>query len=399
MNEKDKSRIEKTIEISVLTSIIFIPIFISISVLSAVIALIFLLLHRGMSTFRINNRPFKLALSAVIIAVLLSSILAQNKSISLISYAGFLLYPLIFFLSINLERKKILKFLFIGGIITLLFSLIQWLTGYFPSVKFHLFGKIPVSISGLSLGMQKEKANALARFLVLTLPISISFIISNKNIKNRITGILFAIMGIVLLFPLKSLGAIISLSILVIFSLLIYKRKFGLILILLISVLILLYPDLPVKIFTKCTSYSGVKVKINTWNEVSRKVIERNPVTGYGIGCYNEIVKDIKREKNLLKNHPHNFYIYLFSESGGLGFISMISLIILSLYLSFKRGRKDILSTGASFGILGLLLHGFVSSFLEYIPVGMILWINMGIIINESGSSKIAGHSSEAMNE
>jgi O-antigen ligase len=85
-----------------------------------------------------------------------------------------------------------------------------------------------------------------------------------------------------------------------------------------------------------------------------------------------------------MNNHPHSLYFYIFAETGIIGFISIFSLIFTTLFLSFKNRKKNYLYTGIFFAILGLLLEGLITSYLEYIPIGMVTFSILGLAIPQT---------------
>jgi O-antigen ligase len=133
------------------------------------------------------------------------------------------------------------------------------------------------------------------------------------------------------------------------------------------------------------TSYSNIKIRIDTWLKfILPRLWGGNFLTGFGIGCYRQAATTFAKNMTVMKNHPHSLYFYVLAETGIIGFISIFSLIFTSLFLSFKKRKKNCLYTGIFFGVLGFLLEGLITSYLEYIPIGMITFAVLGLAIEKN---------------
>jgi O-antigen ligase len=141
------------------------------------------------------------------------------------------------------------------------------------------------------------------------------------------------------------------------------------------------------------TGYSSITIRIETWIKfVLPTVLKKNPLTGFGVGCYTEASRTFASNMSVMRNHPHSVYFYILAETGILGFISIFSLIFTTLFLSFKKREKNYFYIGIFFAILGFLLEGLITSYLEYIPIGMVTFSILGLAIPPNKNTEGTDH-------
>ncbi len=328
----------------------------------------------------VQDKLLSFIILSVIFSVFLSIVFSINKSKSALSFLVFILYFFVLFLVKELPKEKIIKALIIGSLIVCLFAVSQIALNFIPNIKFKILGKIPLSIGGMAIGFQKT--NSLPRLLVMVFPISIVFLSHKKNTYWRPLSVFFIIVATIALIPTKPFGAV--LAFLILFSIFLFFKdwRLGIGFLLLILIPIFLKPDILGEFMESVTGYSNITMRINTWvNFVLPAVLKKNFFTGFGIGCYRKAAETFAMNMSIMENHPHSVYFYIFAETGILGFISIFSLIFTTLFISFKRKEQDYLYIGVFFAILGFLLEGLITSYLEYLPIGMVTFSVLGLAI------------------
>lgn len=370
----------KTAERSGLLSIILIPISSPFAITALFFSIAVFIKEKKRSFFMLNNKLLSIIILSVISSVFFSAVFSINKGKSFLSFFVFILYLLVIFLIKELNKEKVIKSLIIGSLIVCLFAISQIILNFVPNIRLELFGKIPLSISGMAIGFQKT--NSLPRLAVMVLPISIALLRETKQPKWKLLSVFFLITATIVLIPTKPLGAILTLFILVLIFLFMKNWKLGFGVCLLMLILILLKSDVLGEVMEGLTGYSSIKTRIDTWLKfVLPKVLEKNFFTGFGIGCYSQASITFAKNMTVMRNHPHSLYFYILAETGIIGFISIFSLIFTTLFLSFKKREKNYLYMGICFAILGFLLEGLITSYLEYIPIGMITFAILGLAI------------------
>lgn len=370
----------KIAERSGLLSIILIPISLPFAITALLFSLILFIKEKKHSIFIIKDKLLSVIILSVILSIFLSMLFSIDKSRSALAFLVFILYFFVLFLIKELNKQKVIKALIIGALLASLFAFAQIIFKFTPDIGFKIFGKIPVSISGMAIGLQKT--NSLPRLFVMIFPISIIFLLYEENNKWRVISILLLIIGLIVLIPTKPLGAILTFLILLAVSLFLKDWKIGFGFIVLVLTPIFLNPDILVKMIDNLTSYESINIRVNTWIDfVLPAVLRKNFLTGFGVGCYTQAAKTFALSTRIMKNHPHSVYFYILAETGILGFFSIFSLIFNNLISSFKRKEENYIYLGVFFAILGFLLEGLITSYLEYIPIGMITFAVLGLAI------------------
>jgi O-antigen ligase len=379
--------LNKIAERSGLLSILLIPISLPLAVITLFSSFVLFLKEKRRSFFMLNSKMLSIIILSVIFSVFLSAVFSINKSKSALSFFVFILYFLVLFLVKELNKEKVIKALILGSLSASLFAVSQIIFNFIPNIKLDFLGKIPLSIGGMAIGFQKN--NSLPRLFVMVFPLSIVFLKHEKNTYWRYLSVCFLIIATIALIPTKPFGAILAFLILFLIFLFLKDWRFGLGFMLLILTPVFIKPDILGEFMESVTGYSSIAARINTWiNFVLPVVLEKNFFTGFGIGCYTQAAKTFTTNISVMKNHPHSLYFYILAETGILGFISIFSLIFTTLFISFKNREKNYLYIGIFFAILGFLLEGLITSYLEYIPIGMVAFSVLGLAIQKNKNSE-----------
>jgi len=123
-------------------------------------------------------------------------------------------------------------------------------------------------------------------------------------------------------------------------------------------------------------------VRYHMYTETGRMIAER-PITGWGIGAWNSEWR--RRGPPLLAdyNMPHNDYLWMGSQAGLPGLVSLLAIILAGVWQAWKR--PDLNGRIAFAAMLILLMATGVNSALRDAQIGLaILWIAM-LALRRSG--------------
>ncbi len=128
--------------------------------------------------------------------------------------------------------------------------------------------------------------------------------------------------------------------------------------------------------------------RINRWNSAFRMFHER-PVTGWGPGTYmfQYAPFQVSHEKTIISTNmgdwgnAHSEYIGPLAESGLLGLLGMVALVIASLYIGFRVyfsaepfSHERILSLALTLGLITYYIHGILNNFIDTDKASVLVW-------------------------
>lgn len=177
---------------------------------------------------------------------------------------------------------------------------------------------------------------------------------------------------------------------LIITSKLKHKRAFGALILGLISVggvlfvlnkgLSAIMPDYIIKRFANISLYdTNIHLRLE-FDEWALRLISDNWLTGRGGGAWDSLYQ-IVQDEFYMARFTHNHYLQVFVESGILGFISFLGLIILSLLfmvkalLRTKETAEKLLISGILSGLLLLAAHSAIDFNLTFVSLSLLLWV------------------------
>lgn len=134
--------------------------------------------------------------------------------------------------------------------------------------------------------------------------------------------------------------------------------------------------------------------RINRWRSAIRMYEER-PVFGWGPGTYQFVYAPFQRSEDYTPitthfgdvGNAHSEYIGPLSESGLLGMLSFIAIVISVLYTGIKNFYKirgsDLrwVSLGATLGLITYFTHGFLNNFLNSDKASVPFWGLIAVIV------------------
>jgi len=134
--------------------------------------------------------------------------------------------------------------------------------------------------------------------------------------------------------------------------------------------------------------------RINRWN-CAMRMFEQRPFLGWGPGTYmfQYAPFQLSYEKTIISTNAadggnaHSEYIGPLSESGVLGSITFIILIIVVIYTALKVYRQTedreikMLSMGMLLGLITYFIHGFLNNFLDTDKASVPFWGFIAVIV------------------
>lgn len=143
--------------------------------------------------------------------------------------------------------------------------------------------------------------------------------------------------------------------------------------------IILEYKNLPTKLVEKV---KDISINYKTAQERMQfikdgiKLIMQSPLTGLGGGGWKYSYVEIQ-QYDYIANDPHSFFIQTWIESGILGMISLVAMIIYAI----KTKNTNL---GIKIAMIALILHSFMDSNMCYVYMRVILFLSLGILATTS---------------
>ena len=142
------------------------------------------------------------------------------------------------------------------------------------------------------------------------------------------------------------------------------------------------------------TSDASNLERINRWQAALRMFSER-PLVGWGPGTYQFEYAPFQHanEKTIIstnfgnKGNAHSEYIGPLAESGILGFLGMVFLVITVIYTGLKVYKKSdnypsrLLALSITLGLITYFVHGLMNNFLNTDKASVPFWGLVAIIV------------------
>ena len=198
--------------------------------------------------------------------------------------------------------------------------------------------------------------------------------------------IIVTLLGIILLMLTFSRGAWIGYVVAILFLSLFSKFKKPIIALLLIGIVgTLIIPtsrDRLAPLFTGADPASHERIKLykGTW-----EIIKENPMIGVGLYGFREAYAEIRESStDEVLNYPHNFFLNFWVETGLLGVLSVVLILVwifwkgIKLYKENSETQPLILALFA--GIIVLFVHGQVDAPFFKNDLAILFWFLVGIV-------------------
>lgn len=383
-------------EIGVLMTIVFLPFLPTMLICAEVILVWFaftLKLMRGKRTIKFEIIDLLILFFAVYL--FLGGAFSVSPKDSILPACVFACFMSFYFIIVNLVRtEKFAKKILYSSICTFFLCAIYGIYQNFfaaPDTTWtdeDMFSEIETRVVSTF-----ENPNVFGEYLILLLPIVITFLIISKTPNKKAFSFACLASGVMALIYTWSrgawLGAIIAMAI---FLVIISRKAIVFYLLSLISVPFLI-PFLPSSIINRFTSIgnmtdSSTSYRVFIW-EASVNMIRDYFFTGIGVGttAFQTVYSEYALSGIETAPHSHNLYLQIFVELGIFGFI--LFAIVMFLYFSkgftFLRKCADSSSRliiGASMcGVIAFLAQGLTDYVWYNYRVFALFWMVIGLSV------------------
>ena len=339
-------------------------------------------------------KPYRLPIILFIIASTISVFVSPNFSVAAGIWKAYFVEALMFFIIFiytiksSDDLKKVIRFLGLTVILIGIFAVLQKLTGVLIPNPFWA----DEATRRITTFFGYPNANALfvlpIIFLIIGNLISsfqssiIDHRFQTKNYFLIIFDIIAITLGILTIIWTKSTGAFLALIVGLLSLLIFYKktRLVTLLLILLILIGSILSPTLIDKLQNIIASTneirlsqnpSDLQIRVQMWRETF-KMMNETPIFGSGLAGYQTLIEPYHKNQHLeIFLYPHNFFLNFWVETGLLGLISIIWILVVffiiglrSLIFDLKnhkpKTKNQILTITTLSSMIVLLVYGLV---------------------------------------
>ncbi len=342
-----------------------------------------------------QKKEFKLYLPDVFLVgflffSLLSSIFSTSPYKSFASFSLLISYSFIYIVFSRLELDKKYK--------NFLLNLIIGITSVlcFFGIWFYIFGNY------VRLTSFFYWPNPFASYLLLILPISIYFLIKNKNNIKYKLYLLSTVLFISSLILTGSRGAFIALALGIIFAFIITKTrikksiiKSTLIIIILSIILtiglnILKTNNFQIFYWNKekiSFSDGSTNIRLGYW-QGAWDIFKDNKWAGSGLDTFGTIYPAYQKNPVNAGRFAHNYYLEILSEGGILVFLLFIGFIYSIFSIGLKAKKKNNMLAYLLISTFMFLLHIGVDIGWSYSANLILLWMILGLIVSGSYNKK-----------
>jgi O-antigen ligase len=362
-----------------------------IMVLSFLVLAVYLFKALRDGKIEFDRVPVTYPIIFYVVVLLFSSFLSVNPSGSLRDLALNITGMFFVFIAMNYEMKKktvfsIIKFMILSSFFVSLYGIYQYIVGV--PMESGWVDQTQNTQLKMRIYSTFENPNVLAEYLVMMIPVSVAYIVYNKNWGKKI---LFGAMCLVQILCIGLtysrggwLGLVVSCGLFLVIS------NYRFIFLMIPMGLLGLYL-MPSSILQRISTIGSLKdssnfYRFNLWQK-SVDIIKDFWMSGIGLGY--KAFMDITPLyiKNANPYHVHNTYIQLMIETGIFGLLSFLLMIISLVKMGFevfssKCSREiKILIMAFVCGILGVMVHGIAEHVLFNPKIIYSFWFNISIIV------------------
>ena len=332
----------------------------------------------------------KLPLFLFLIAATFSVFISANQIAAAGIWKAYFIEPLLFFMIFlytiknQIQLKKVIRFLGLTVLAIGAFAVVQKLTGVLIPNPFWA----DEATRRVTTFFGYPNANAL--LVVPVVLLTLSNLLTDKKKAIQIFNLAVLVLGALTVFLAKSTGGLIGLLAGFVFILLFHKKTRLATLLVILAVSLGLNFSLPVK---KKIGYTLAKasethlpldasdfhIRAQQWRETTAMLLD-TPVFGAGLAGYQNLVAPYHQNPHVeIYLYPHNFFLNFWTETGFLGLISIIWILIVFFILAAKN--PNILTLTAASAMIGLLVHGLVDVPYFKNDLSVLFWIIIGLMI------------------
>ncbi len=290
-----------------------------------------------------------------------------------------LFYPIKFLLQNPISKARFIKWMLIVVGIFSLYGIIQYFT---------LVG-LPSAWWGNSVEPKRalsffEYPNAFGLFLAPLLAFLLPFIFAKPGLAsgNRDWFYrLYYLLGLGALVLTLSRGAWLGfLAAIVIFALIGANKKTRQILvggIILCAIIVFSFANLRYRVLLPFVGEKSSVSRLSLW-QTAGKMIKDSPVLGKGLYGFPTNFAKYNTDPNLTElNYPHNIFLNFWVETGLLGLISFLVIVLVSLKQAWKY--KGLANIGIILFLVALLVHGLIDAPYLKNDLALLFWMVLAL--------------------
>jgi O-antigen ligase/tetratricopeptide (TPR) repeat protein len=327
-----------------------------------------------------------------------------------------LLYVALFYIVLNSTNSdKLLNFA-INAILAL--SAVLSLGGILAFVGYKLnlqsaFFKFLLNrglLQGEAVSSTLQYSNAFGAFLILPFFVSVGYLLSTRSVLRKIIYFALSLLFLVTFALTQSRGAIIAFALSLIAFVLLLKGKerkasifsfvaliivFGAVAIIKKDVVFPMFNLLIDKFklafsFLKGTTDQSIGARLYMIED-SLKILKARPIFGTGNGTY-QYVYTIYRSIYFFSKFPHSILFQVLDETGIIGGIVLLYMIISMFFRGFSVLRKNYspVIVGLFSGVLGFTLHAFIDFDWSLMFMPLLFFFVFALILSQGKESLFA---------
>jgi putative inorganic carbon (HCO3(-)) transporter len=306
--------------------------------------------------------------------------------LDMVTYVGFY-FVVLAWVDSRQRIRKVLEALLLSTIVTTVFAAYQQIIRGYTSLWLYVYppGDYFEEWSGRSTSFLSYPT-LLASYINLSLPFALACYVLGRGRWKKIGGYTFGL-GSLALLSTQSIGGLLAFVAILVLAIFCFVRNHKKKLVFLAGIcalmclFYLLRTDLN-PIHTEEIVGSDLVTRLLVW-DAAWNLFVHSPVSGVGWGNFaNRYDADVV--PGLFD--AHNTYLQLLAETGLVGFVSFLYLVVQSGRQAWRQwySSVDFLDRALAFGILGALLsilvHGFVDFSLA-MQVGTLLWMLLALLV------------------
>ena len=393
------------VEFGVFVTLFLAPIIPTMLVVGLTLLCLFSLIIKALTTrkfeFRTDGVGFMVVLLLVIYLIAAITSFAPFKSVTI--WAVYFAFMAFYFVVINTVKtskqlKGILTVFCLSGFAGCLYGILQYVFGWdvtqawmdeemFEDIKMRVYSTL-------------ENPNVLGEYILLVMPVCIALMWKKKSVLAKLVfGGMAAVMGVTLILTFSRgcwLGLMFAAAVFVTFA---AGKLWGLALPL-IPIVPMVLPDSIINRFTSIGDMgdSSTSYRVFIWMG-TLLMLKDFWLSGIGPGteAFTQVYP-FYSYSSVVAPHSHNLFLQVLVESGVLGILTFLILIILFIkqlcvgHQAFGKGHHlSVILVGIGAGVLGFLVQGMFDNCFYNYRVFMIFW---AVLALGSAAAKIAKNES-----
>jgi len=332
---------------------------------------------------KLPAKKFALPAALLLVAATISVFTSPDKIVALGLWKAYFIEPIFFFLvfidviKTKKQIKQVIVALIASATFIALIAIIQYFTGLGIPEVYNL-----ESLRRVTSIYQYPAAVGLlvAPILSLLLGLIISFFTNQKKNwltkKHLIVGAVISLLLIVTLIFARTEGAWVGVLAATFFIFMFTKYRWKIVALSLIAMIVILAVPVTRDYLITLITFQDVsgEVRLVLWQGTARLIAD-NPIFGAGLAGFPALYEKYKEARHVeLSLYPHNIFLNFWVETGALGLIALLLIII----QYFKLGLKNYWLLAP---MICILIYGLVDAPYFKNDLAVLFWILVGLMV------------------